>query len=559
MAKDVYVSNNMSLPEITKKRSFFNLNHSSHLDMNCGLLYPIDKPWEVIPGDSFDAGIKMSIRMSNPPKVPTCDQLVFDLFYYYVPNRIVYDNWDQFITGDTGTDYTVLSNLTVPQIVCQNTSAQNFEFSLLDYIGFNNLKFPAVSGSTTTYFATNALPIRGYYRIWNEFFRYESLQQPVLVPTSGSTTYVDDHNFDFFKDVFVYSDYSGLQTYPYHGLSLMRTNRLPDYFSRALPAPVAGPDVKILEDIFIKNPAVSGTNGSSSTSSSIQVNNLSPYQAFNNNRLATGGSFLSSLTGSLDYGTSNSIRALSNAFALNKLLYTENIYGRRITEWTYGQFGVTVPDDRVQRPEPITRRRIYLNMSQIMQSSETGTTPQGTAGAWSYTEFRDTNLFFKSLVEFGYIHVLGTIRVLNHTYAQGTPRDYQYQTRFDYFMPPFVNVGDQDLKLHELYFNGYYGNQNEVFGYQERNKHLKVGMNYVAGHMRPQATNTLAIYTYTDYYSSRPYLSDEWIQEPIENIDRTMYLAHDVSPQFIVDCVHLVKAWRTMPYNSEPGGLTGSW
>lgn len=554
MRKDKYFGNTFDLPKISKQRSFFDLTHSSHLSMNAGLLVPLDQPWEIVPGDTWDVSHRIQVRMPNPPKTPTMDQLVFDIFYFYVPNRIVWKNWDSFITGDTGNDYSELSDLSVPQITFTNDeeTVYDLSFSLVDYLGVNILKIPEVS-KIGNGLKVSVLPFRGYYKIWNEYFRYQSLQDPVLIRDDDvGYGYLGSSSNDYWKIPFT-SRYDTFLNAEYAYFTLMRVNRLPDYFSTALPQPVAGPDVKILNDVGINDPLFNFINAPGSSVALYTTDSTS------SSRVNADDININSITGSLD-GVDNSIRALSQAFALNKLLYIDNIYGRRITEWTYGHYGVSVPDERVQRPEYLCKRRIYINMNQIMQSSATTEdSPQGNAGAWSLT-YHESSDFLKSFVEFGYVFCLGCVRVLNHTYAQGIPKGFMRKSRFDYYMTEFNNVGDQSLLNYEVYFDPTDDDYNYgSFGYVERYADYKYLSSRVAGHMRPQAPDTLAVWTYTDYYEDQVFLSDEWKREPIENIDRTFFFDHETAPQFIIDMVFDIKAYRTMPYNSMPGGLTNGY
>lgn len=553
MRKDLYTNGSVDLPTISKKRSYFDLTHSSHIDMNIGMLYPIDQFIDLVPGDTFEYAHKAHLRMTNPPKTPTMDQLVFDIYFFYVPNRIVWDDWDKFISNNSGNDFYTGYTNTEPVVdlagKTPSSSYAKLDHSVLDYLGFGSSE---VIGSTIGSLNPSALPVRGYYKIWNEYFRYESLQHPILVSTgntpigslmSSSGNYYTNTTVN--KQYPTWSSYHNTECY---GLNLMPVNRLPGYFSRALPQPLAGDDVKILQEISILSPeAFLGTDHS--IGYSLYANN-------GNVGISAGSGTINWLDGNLGTSDSNSIRALSQAFALNKFLYIDNVYGKRITEWTYGHFGVNVPDSRVQRPEFLAKKRIYVNINQIMQSSETGTSPQGNAGAWSET-YDVGKDFVKSFVEYGNLFALGCIRVLNHSFAQGIDRKWSRRTRFDYYLPEFNNVGDQEIKTKEIYCNTTYPDQ--TWGYQERYAEYKMIPSRVAGYMRPQVTGTLALWTYTDYYSTAPTFNIGWMFEPHGNFNDTIYIDDSTAPSFILDYVAEIKGYRSMPYHNEPGDLNGSW
>ena len=556
MRKDLYTNGSVDIPRISKKRSFFDLSHSNHLDMNAGVLYPIDC-FPIMPGDSMEYGHRLNIRMTNPPKTPTMDQLVLDLYYFYSPNRIVWEHWDQFITNNSG-NYYVNANYTIPILDVQGASTSTYfndlHCSVLDYLGYGGLN--QLGAANNSLCNPNALPVRMYYKIWNEYFRFSPLQTEVLVPTNDTPI----KPFLLMSETMTYYDalrvtntswWSSHISKTLFDCVLMPVNRLPGYFSRALPQPIAGAEIKILEEIQVDSPKFYKNNNSPNYSL-LSNGNVS---AFGGELMDYDGDLASRITGSLGATASNSIRALSNAFALNKFLYIDNLYGKRITEWTYGHFGVQVPDSRVQRPEFLGKKRVYININQIMQTSETDTTAQGHAGAWSQT-FDQGHDFTKSFVEFGYVIGVACIRVLNHSFAQGVDKHWSARTRFDFPMLEFVNTGDEEVKKFEIFFDN--NAPLSTWGYQERYASWKMIPSRVCGQMRPTYTQPLSIWTYTDYYSTAPTLSATWIMEPRANIDNTLYVSSSVAPSFILDYVADIKAYRTLPYHSIPGGLTGS-
>lgn len=566
MRKDLYTSGSVDLPKISKGRSYFDLSHSSHIDMNIGMLYPIDQVIQIVPGDTFDYKHRLNIRMTNPPKTPTMDQLVFDIYFFYVPHRIVWDNFDKFITNYSD-DFYSGNNLTVPTIPltgASNTVLTDLNHSIFDYLGYNAAGVVgAGSSNNKPLLNPNALPIRSYYLTWNEYFRYETLQTPVdiykgdseittnmITATSGDTYYMATCNPATYWNTY--------HSKRYQAFCVMPVNRLPGYFSRALPEPLAGDDVSIINDIYLYNPLFKMDNvGQADPSDFANASGSYSDFAMSNGRLQIDGDDILAIQATGLPSLSNNIRSLSQAFSLNKFLYIDNVYGKRLTEFTYGHYGVNVPDERVQRPEFLAKRRIYLNINQVVQSSATDTTsPQGNAGAWSQT-FDQAKDFVKSFVEFGSLLTLGCIRVLNHTFAQGIDKLWTQRSRLDFMFPEFVNTGDQPLYLRELY--GTSNSPVSVFGYQERYAELKFIPSRVAGYMRPQVSNSLALWTYTDYYLTSPALSAQWMFEPHNNFNNTIYIADTTAPSFILDYVADIGAYRTLPYHSVPGELTGNW
>lgn len=564
MRKDFYTNGSIDIPKISKKRSFFDLSHSSHLDMVPGNLYPIDQVIDVLPGDTFDYSHRLNIRMTNPPKVPTMDLLVLDLYWFYVPNRIVMHNWDELITN-SGSSFYVDSVVEVPyyEYVSSSNGAayQDIkDFSVFDYLGYSPVSLKGSNSQTK--FNPSLLPVRGYYMIWNEYFRYESLQTEILIdyddtnssyssglPSSATYNY---YTFNAHND----AKWNYCISYKNFRYCLAPVNRLPGYFSRALPKPVGGDEVKIFRSVQIGYDAIDSVQFNFDDPVSSGLNLVTNGSAHSVSMKAYGSEGLNSISGTL-HSSDNSIRALSNAFALNKFLYIDNVYGKRITEWTYGHFGIQVPDSRVQRPEFLAKKRVYININQIMQSSETSaTSPQGNAGAWSQT-YDQGHDFVKSFVEYGYLFALGCIRVLNHTFPRGISKTWTRRSQLDFYLPEFNNIGDQEVKKYEIY--GSSATPDATFGYQERYAEYKMIPSKVSGFMKPDVTGTLAVYNYSDYYTTTPSLSATWMFEPIENIERTMFFNFETASPFIMDYVCDLKAYRSMPYNSQPGGLTGSW
>lgn len=552
-------------PKINKRRSYIpNLSHKSQIDFNPGFLVPLDRPWEILPGDTWKVKHSLKIRMTNPPKVPVMDQLVLDIYYFYVPFRIVWSNFDKFITGDTGTDWEKISDLTIPKLEIEGPFVTG---DLLDFLGV----FHADSSDSAIYI--NALPIRGYYDIWNWYFRYEPLQEELYF-SKGDSAVTYDHvyvassiNDAYDNSYFDYMD--GLRSNAVENPLLAPVNKLDDYFTRVLPKPQAGPDINILG----LNDVVLGTkdrNGDSllaysdtNFEAAVLSSSVSGYGSNGSNVASLDFSDLQSsivgISGQFNGVTGNTIRDLRMAFALDSLLTIDARYGRRINEYSIGHYGVTVPDFRVDMPEFLSHKRIYINVNQVIQSSSTtADSPQGNVGAWSETVDSGFD-FVKSFVEHGLVYSLGCVRVLNRTYSQGIDKMFTRNTRFDFYIPALANISDTPVYINQLYdtFGEHFM---DVFGYQEAWADYKYLPNHVANHMRPQVANTLAIYNYAEYYASVPTLSEAWIIEPANELDRTMYLeASSIVSHFVLDIYYNIEAYRTMPLHSLPGTLTNSW
>lgn len=557
-----------NLPKIKKGRSKFNLSHTSHLDFNAGLLVPLDRPIPVLPGDSFDVGQRIIIRMSNPPKVPVMDTLCMTVAWYYVPYRILWSNWDKFITGDNGTQWDQDLSLTIPTITLTSAPSGSNKYSsfdatqghLLDFLGVTpNFPEQTLDTSDVPVLSTSisAFESLGYYRIWNDFYRYTPLMDEIVL-SKTTTSYTLNESLTYTNGVV--------------SNALCPVVRFADYFSRCLPQPQRGADVLMdlsipenfdgtsLHDInFLFANGGTGTLNTS-TASSANIGDWADLTAMNVYNAAGNG-----IKGFVNlYG--GSINQLREAFAIQALKDIDAKYGTRITDWSYGHFGVTVPNSLVQMPEELSYQTFDINVNQVVQtSSTTADSPQGTVGAYSATSW-DKHSFFKSFTEYGLIYNLGCIRVKHHSYSQGLDAQFMRKTRFDYYIPELANIADQPVYKRELSFGVVIDDSGDldeavmdesVFGYQEAWAAYKFLPSRLSNHMRPNATDTLAIWNYADYYDSTPTLSSDWIIEPTTNIDRTMFLASDDDvTQFICDIFYKISAFRTMPYHSIPGGLT---
>lgn len=557
---------NRTLPQVKRGRTKHNLSHTSHTDINVGLLYPLDAPMEVVPGDTFNIKQRTIVRMSNPPQVPVMDTLRMDIYYFYVPYRVIWNDWDKFIANDNGTDWDSDISVTFPTLTFSSDAGIKFPVgSLADFLGFSpNVTIP--SGKVSI------LPFRGYYKIWNDYFRYEPLQQSIS-ESYGASLFVA-------ASAWTSAQITGGLSYSYHisnyktgiysstiALALAPVNRLGDYFSRCLPKPSKGEDVLLnlsIPESFDAStlPSVNGLFSGQHTGDLKTdydfTDNVGSYANLYGMSIADYGS--SKLQGFANlYG--GSVSDLINAFAVYKLQTTDARYGSRIVEFTQGHYGVNVPDERVDRAELIGWNHFDLNVNQVTQTSSTASTEYlGTPGATSVTN-HFASYVNKSFVEFGLIYCLGCVRVKHHTYAQGVSKLFSKVNRFDYYFNEFANLVDQPVYAREIYATFTTPADSwdtEIWGYNEVYADYKYIPSRVSHHMRPDVSNTLAVWTYTDNYTSTPYFSESWLYEPQSNVDRTMFLtASETVSQFIVDAGFFIDAYREVPLHSQPASLVG--
>lgn len=258
----------------------------------------------------------------------------------------------------------------------------------------------------------------------------------------------------------------------------------------------------------------------------------------------------SNLWADLSAVTMATINQLRQAFAVQRLLEKDARGGTRYTEILRQHFGVVSPDSRLQRPEYLGGKRISITINQVIQQSatEAGSTPLGNVAAFSKTVDKSGS-FTKSFVEHGFIIGVMCVRT-DHTYQQGINRMWSRRNRFDYYWPSLAHIGEQPVYNREIYFAAD-GKNDEIFGYQEAYADLRYKPSIVTGQFRSYVDGSLDAWHYADYYTSRPYLSAEWVAETKNNIERTIAVQNE--PQFIIDMFFDCKATRPMPLYSVPG------
>lgn len=552
------------LPRVDIQRSRFDRSASLKTSFNAGNIVPFFLE-EVLPGDTFNVKTSRVVRMQTL-LTPMMDNVYLDTYYFFVPNRLVWDHWKEFCGENTESAWIPETEYSIPQITAPAGGWQ--VGTLADYFGVPT----GVSG-----LSVSALPFRAYALIMNEWFRDENLQDPLVVPTDDSTV-AGVNTGTFVTDVAK----GGL---PYIAC------KYHDYFTSALPAPQKGPDVTI-PVAEIGSAPVYGTGealrmaygtgvgnfGSVGIfSSNDQMNgrwfidpngkNANVGDAFNVNVVgSTAGHFIgvpteaqlagadsglvASFSGSSAAATINQLRL---AFQIQKFYEKQARGGSRYTEVVRSFFGVTSPDARLQRPEYLGGNRTPINVNQVIQQSGTGesvNTPQGTVVGMSLTTDSHSD-FTKSFTEHGFIIGVMVARY-DHTYQQGLNRLWSRKDKFDYYWPVFANIGEQAIKNKEIYAQGN-ATDDEVFGYQEAWAEYRYKPNQVTGEMRSQYAQSLDVWHLADDYSKLPSLSAEWIQEDGKTIDRVLAVSSDLANQFFADIYVKNYCTRPMPMYSIPG------
>lgn len=538
-------------------RSVFDRSSGHKTTFNTGDLIPIYLD-EVLPGDTFSMDMGMACRMATPI-FPVMDNLSLDIQFYFVPNRLVWDHWAEFLGENNTTAWEQQTQYTIPQIEAPENGWT--EGTIADYMGIPT-KVDGIS--------VNAMPFRAYCKVWNDWWRDENLKQPAMI-NMDETTETGSNGNNYITD----AQLGGMP---------LKAAKWHDYFTSALPEPQKGDAVMLgLGAGFMGGdfPVIGNGNVLSYTdgtkdygmyafpSTGSTASSVYYTTELVNKPVGTSGSAQAGSPGQqkgLGISTENSgliaripaqentsglitINELRQAFAIQRMFEKDARGGTRLTEILKVHFGVTSPDARLQRAEYLGGTRVPINIDQVLQTSSTdNTSPQGNTAAYSLTNFAG-NMFTHSFVEHGWIIGVAVART-NHTYQQGIERMWSRKTRFDYYWPTFANLGEQAILNKEIYAQGTEDDE-KAFGYQEAWAEYRYKTDRVSGLFRSNANGTLDSWHFADNYEELPLLSSTWIDETDVNVDRTIAVPSE--PQFIADFYFRNMASRPMPLYSVPG------
>jgi hypothetical protein len=510
------------VPKAEIPRSSFDTQYAHKTTFDGGYLVPIYCD-EVLPGDMHNVKATMFARLATP-LFPVMDNLHLDTFFFFVPNRLVWSNWVKFM-GEQANPSDSISYV-VPQIT---SPAGGYAVgSLFDHFGLPTVG--QITGSNTV--SHNALPLRAYNLIYNEWFRDENLQNSVVVNTGDSGDDVTDY-------------------------SMLRRGKRKDYFTGALPWPQKGASVTL--PLGTSAPIV--TNGNDTA-------DLGVFSTvYNGNRqfytTGAGGAQVridsaitpdATLYADLSQATSATINQLRQSFQIQKLLERDARGGTRYTELLRAHFGVTPQDYRLQRPEYIGGGSTYVNVNPIAQTSATsisgGVTPLGNLAAMG-TALASGHGFTYHAQEHGYIIGLVNVRA-DLTYQQGLPKMWSRETRYDFYFPVFAHLGEQAVLNKEIYVTGT-STDDDVFGYQERWAEYRYKPSQITGLFKSTSAGTIDPWHYAQKFTSLPTLNATFIQET-PPIDRTTAVGSAANgQQFLMDAFFDCKMARPMPMYSVPG------
>lgn len=539
-------------PAMYMKRTKFDRSHVYKTTFDSGKLIPVFVD-EVLPGDTTRMSVNYFARLATPIK-PIMDNIYLDWFFFFVPNRLVWEHWQNFCFEQEDPDDS--NDYVIPTVTATGNSDNAYVGSLWDYFGLPVNTSGNLSG-------ISALPFRGVYLIWDEWFRDENLQKSVKIQ-KGDTNEVLNSARAAEQPSWVFA--SGTNIVP--GFACPPRGKRHDYFTSSLPWTQKGPGVSIglAGTAPIEGLKALTQTGNIPTSSIAFNSNLyngsgeNPKStvAWDNSKTAVVGNIspssimssdFSGAFANLDESSLFTINSLRTAFQMQKFYERLARGGSRYTEVLRSFFGVVSPDARLQRPEFLGSFTKMVNVNPIAQTSATdNTTPQGNLSAYGVTAAKFHG-FTKSFVEHGYILGFVCARA-DLTYQQGINKMWLRSTVYDFYWPTFAHLGEQAIELREIYAQGSEADTT-VFGYQERYAEYRYKPSQITGKFRSSVVNgSLDKWHLSQFFNNAPTLNEEFIVEnpPIDRI-----IAVPSEPEFLLDIGYRYTTVRPMPMFGTPG------
>lgn len=527
------------VPRADIPRSSFRMTKTLKTTFDASALVPVFLE-EVLPGDKFNVSMTAFARMGTPI-VPFMDNMHLDCFWFFCPNRLVWDNWAKFMGEQKDPGDSI--SFTIPQVV--SPIGGWIRASLADYFGIPT----AGQINVADVISTSALPFRMYNLIYNEWFRDENLQDSVFVSTDDGDTSLSDCNLltrgkrhDYFTSCLPFAQKGTAVSIGVGGLAPVQTQTLDNQsgVNEALHMRLASGAGFPAADTGL---AVGSANGT------VATNGLASG--------LTGGLYPANLVANLSAITAGTVNTLRQSFQIQKLLERDARGGTRYTEIVRSHFGVMSPDARLQRPEYLGGGSCLISVNPVAQTSATtasgSDTPAGSLSAVGTALLRSG--FTQAFTEHGYVMCLVCARA-DITYQQGLRRHWKRQTRYDFYFPVFANLGEQAVLNREIYITG--DNQpfdDDVFGYQERWAEYRYTPSEISGNFRSYAPASLDYWHFAEEFGSVPGLNSGFIVDNTSIVLPRVFALGSLEQyqQFICDIYFDNRAARPLPMYSVPG------
>ncbi len=509
------------LPQAKGMKSTFDLSEGLKTCIDFDKLYPVY--WEELsPGDHFEVDIASVCRLM-PTVAPVMDNVKLKFFAFWVPNRLLWKHFLNFMGEKTWQDDH--NDYLIPQINMK--VAENTVGGLADYLG-------CPPTGTTCDYSVSALPFRAYNKIWNDWYRANEIQEPLKEFTGDNLA--SDKAED--KDT--------LKTY-----NILKKGKPLDYFTSCLPYPQSGEAVQI--PLVGNAPVVANKSNGEPVqykNGNFQTNPIDQGFAYTGYNVVPNGAYVYA---DMSQVTGVTIEALRKASALQVLLERDARAGERYPELVKMHYNVTCPDFLLGRSQFLGSCTSDIVINPVVQNSATNdVSPQGNLTGIGVGQ-QNNELCEVSVVEHGIFMILACASA-DVTYQQGVARKFSKSSRWDYMNPAFWNLGDQAVYNKEIFLSPDKATNDAVFGYQERYRELREGVNKITGKMRSGVTESLDVWHLAEKFENLPKLNSTFIES---NTPVNRVLSAPNEPDIIMDIWFDIKATRPLPVTADPSLLAG--